>query len=51
MKKKTERERIMDDIAKLHREQGIAFLSHDDAVDYFRKLVELVERWINKNKK
>ena len=34
----------MEELEKYHQKQGIAFLSKDDAEDYFKGLVEIIEK-------
>lgn len=41
---------IMEKLQKYHQQQGIAFLSKDDAEDYFKGLVEIVEDFAFNNK-
>lgn len=37
------KEEIMNALRKLTQDQGIAFLSEEDAEDYYRTLVELID--------
>lgn len=41
--KQYKRDEILKKLEEYHRQQGVAFLSQKDAVDYFRGLVELIE--------
>jgi hypothetical protein len=39
---------IFANLKELHARQGVAFLSEQDAMDYYRELVELIEALINR---
>lgn len=44
------KEEIIKKLSDYHREQGVAFLSERDALDYFKGLVELIESFLEKPK-
>jgi len=50
IKQKQMKKEIMEKLQKYHQQQGIAFLSKDDAEDYFKGLVEIVEDFAFNNK-
>lgn len=38
----------MKKLELFHQEQGVAFLSEEDAISYYKGLVELIEEMVNK---
>lgn len=47
---KIDREEIIKKLGEYHREQGVLFMSEEDAVNYFRGLVDLIESFISLTK-
>lgn len=41
------KEEIIKKLSEYHKEQGIAFISEADALDYFKGLVELIENLVD----
>lgn len=39
----TRREALIQELSKYTNKEGVAFLSHEDAVDYYRGLIEVLE--------
>ena len=37
------KELILEHLKKLHQDEGIAFVSEEDAMEYYQKLIELIE--------
>lgn len=40
------KEDIMNTLAEYHKNQGIVFMSEEEAIDYYKGLVELLEQFI-----